>query len=135
MPDNIADQYDDTNLQVAISLAARMQASTIKTGDDLQVTLPGTDQTIGLRVLGMGNIDPDIVDREDMVDPETQDSPPLPGMLVDTSALYGGEPNNTVALTFKNDDKIPAASPQALDSYEVNPSISDAISKDLVARM
>ena len=46
----------------------------------------------------------------------------MPGMLVDMSPLFGGEPNNYVALTFDTRETMPAASADTLAKYNIGAS-------------
>lgn len=131
MAEQIADKYNPTELNIAVALAARLQARTITEGSFLKVTLPGTRESVDLKVLKVGKIDPDIPAASDMVDPKTQDRPPMPGMLLDYAPIAGpaaAGASNTVAVTFNVNDKISAAAatttlrasnmlPELVDSY------------------
>ncbi len=129
MAEQIADKYNPIELNAAVGLAARLQAGTITEGSFLKVTLPGTRETVDLKVLKVGKIDPDILAASDMVDPKTQDRPPMPGMLLDYSPIAGpaaAGASNTVAVTFNPTEKIPAASAGALRNLNVIPDLVDS---------
>jgi len=78
----------------------RLQADTITEGGQLHVDLPNSDQTIALDVVAIGKIDPDILSPDRMVDPATQDTPPLPGIAVDLGPLFGGEEGHRMTLAL-----------------------------------
>ncbi len=129
MAEQIADKYNPNELNAAVGLAARLQAGTITEGSFLKVTLPGTRETVDLKVLKVGKIDPDILAASEMVDPKTQDRPPMPGMLLDYSPIAGpaaAGASNTVAVTFNPTEKIPAASAGALRNLNVIPDLVDS---------
>ena len=129
MAEQIADKYNPIELNAAVGLAARLQAGTITEGSFLKVTLPGTRETVDLKVLKVGKIDPDILAASEMVDPKTQDRPPMPGMLLDYSPIAGpaaAGASNTVAVTFNPTEKIPAASAGALRNLNVIPDLVDS---------
>lgn len=127
--DTIAQKYNPTELNVAIGLAARLQAGTVTEGGNLRVTLPGTTETVDLRVLKVGKIDPDVLPASEMVDPKTQDRAPMPGMLLDMTPIAGpaaAGSSNTVAVTFDASQRIPPATAATLRGYNVNAEIIDA---------
>ena len=129
MAEQIADKYNPIELNAAVGLAARLQEGTITEGSFLKVTLPGTRETVDLKVLKVGKIDPDILAASEMVDPKTQDRPPMPGMLLDYSPIAGpaaAGASNTVAVTFNPTEKIPAASAGALRNLNVIPDLVDS---------
>ncbi len=107
--ENIADKFDHTNLSVAIGIAMRLQADTLKPGSELHVSLPKSDEVVDLHVLQIGKIEP-----------EAQDGAAMPGALIDVGPLYGEAPDNYLAITFDPDEKIPASSRADLASYGVN---------------
>lgn len=121
MAEDIWDQYDYTELNVAISMAMRTQADTITEGGTLTVTLPHSEETVDLNVIGVGNIDPDIMSPDEMVDPATQDNQPIPGIVVDMGPLFGNEENNFVALMLNPEESRAPASLEALESYGSHP--------------
>lgn len=133
MAETIFEKYDTSELNVAIGLAARLQADTVTKGGMLHVTLPGSTETVDLKVLEIGKIDPDILRPDQMTDPATQDRSPMPGMLVDLGPLFGeteddGVYQNTVSVTFDPDPahKIPAASKETLERYKVGAANQEA---------
>jgi len=127
--DTIAQKYNPTELNVAIGLAARLQAGTVTEGGNLKVTLPGTTETVDLKVLKVGKIDPDVLPASEMVDPKTQDRPPMPGMLLDMTPIAGpaaAGSSNTVAVTFDSSQTIRSATAADLRGYNVIPQVIDA---------
>ena len=126
MAEQLWDQYDFTEIQVAIGAAARLQADTITQGSILQVNLPGEGGEIELQVIDVGKIDPDILGPEEMVDPATQDRAPMPGMLIDLGPLFGGEDGHSLAITFNPGESMPTPSADVLARFNQDPEVIEA---------
>lgn len=134
MAEQIADKYNPNELVSAVGLAARLQAGTITEGSFLKVTLPGTKDTVDLKVLKVGKIDPDNQPTGVIsADPQKPNRPPVPGILLDYAPIAGESAAgswNTMAVTFDPTQKIRAATAAALSILNLDPEqINSYVSK------
>ena len=87
-----------------IGAAIRLQLSSITAGADLEVPLPD-NKSVKLKVLSVGKYDPDLLEKDQFVDP-SEDSEPQPGFVLDASPLDAGGPRTFMTITI-NSDLIP----------------------------
>lgn len=100
-PQSLYDRYPDINN--SIGAAARLQLSTIAPGMELNVTLPDNNN-VTLNVLSVGRYDPDLLERDEFVDP-SMDRAPLPGFVLDASPLDASGSRSFMTIMLDPNDK------------------------------